>query len=129
MKSKIILGIFLFFFLPLLIFAGAVAAKNNADTINRPSSLYKVARLNKKMPIDANWNKSQWKKIKPVKITNYMGKLPAFKPQVEAKMMYDNDNVYVIFRVKDRYVRSLVQEYNGNVSEDACVEFFFAPDT
>jgi len=100
------------------------------DTTKRPSSpIYKIARLNKAMPIDANWNKAEWKKIKAIKITNYMGKLPAFKPKVEAKMMYDNDNVYVIFRVKDRYVHSVIKEYNGNVSGDACVEFFFAPDS
>ncbi len=129
MKSKIVLCIILFFYAPLLMFAHIVDASNHADTVKQSSSLYKIGKLHKKMPIDANWNKPEWKKIKPIKITNYMGKLPAFKPQVEAKMMYDNDNVYVIFRVKDRYVHSLVQEYNGNVSGDACVEFFFAPDS
>src|SRR5690606_38345776 len=66
--------------------------------------------------------------IKPIEITNYMGKVPPFSPKTSVKMMYDEDNVYVIFQVKDSYVRSLVREINGNVSGDACVEFFFAPD-
>ena len=91
-------------------------------------AIYKVSRLKKPLKIDANWKKRQWKKIESIKIDKYMGKIPAFKPEVEAKMMYDNDNVYVIFRVKDRFVRSVVQEYNGNVSGDSCVEFFFSPD-
>jgi hypothetical protein len=57
-----------------------------------------------------------------------MGDIPKFTPKVEARMGYDRENVYVIFRVQDRYVKSVVQEYNGNVSGDSCVEFFFAPD-
>ena len=73
-------------------------------------AVYKVSRLKKPLKIDANWNKPQWKKIESIKIDKYMGKIPAFKPEVEAKMMYDNNNVYVIFRVKDRFVRSVVQE-------------------
>jgi len=89
---------------------------------------YKVERLKQKLPIDGNWDKKQWKGVKSVRMTNYMGKVPAFEPEAEAKMLYDDENVYVIFRVKDRYVRSEVLEYNGNVSGDACVEFFFAPD-
>ena len=58
-----------------------------------------------------------------------MGTVSPFKPTVEAKMIYDTDNVYVIFRVKDRFVKSTVTEYNGNVSGDSCVEFFFAPNS
>lgn len=90
---------------------------------------YRVSKLKKPMKIDGNWNKAQWKKIETIKIENYMGTVPPFKPGVEAKMMYDNDNVYVIFRVKDRFVKSKVTEYNGNVSGDSCVEFFFSPDS
>ena len=129
MISKAVFSLTLFFYMPFYMLANNLS-NHMVDTTKRsPSLLYKIARLNKAMHIDANWNKAAWKKIKAIKITNYMGKLPAFKPEVEAKMMYDDDNVYVIFRVKDRYVHSVVQEYNGNVSGDACVEFFFAPDS
>ena len=118
--------------LPLFHIGGEInpAVKSKARTEVRPEdAVYKVSRLKKPMKINAVWGKSQWKKIESIKIDKYMGKIPAFKPEVEAKMMYDNDNVYVIFRVKDRFVRSVVQEYNGNVSGDSCVEFFFAPDS
>ena len=91
--------------------------------------VYKVSKLKGSIKIDANWDKAEWKNVGIVKVDKYMGTIPKFKPTVEAKMMYDEHNVYVIFRVKDRYVRSVVQEYNGNVSGDSCVEFFFAPDS
>ncbi|MEJ7694407.1 carbohydrate-binding family 9-like protein [Daejeonella sp.] len=90
--------------------------------------VYKVERLKKKLKINADWNKAQWKKIEPIRITNYMGKVSAFQPEVQSKMMYNDTHVYVIFQVKDRLVRSIVTEYNGNVSSDSCVEFFFSPD-
>ena len=103
--------------------------KKNVKENKQIESVYKVSRLKKPIKIDANWDKAAWKKIKSVKIENYMGNIPEFRPIAEAKMMYDNENIYVIFRVKDHYVRSVVQEYNGNVSGDACVEFFFSPDS
>lgn len=91
---------------------------------------YLVKRLKKgSNPIDANWDKAQWKKIKAVTLDYHMGKDPKFLPKVQAKLMYDDKNIYGIFKVEDRYVRSVVQEYNGNVSGDSCVEFFFSPDS
>ncbi len=89
---------------------------------------YQVSRLNEKITIDADWGKPQWENIKSLTISKNMGDLPKFLPEVLAKVMYDDDNLYVIFQVKDRFLRSVVTEYNGPVSTDSCVEFFFAPD-
>ena len=91
-------------------------------------SVYKVSRLKNPMKIDANWDKKEWKNIKTIEITNYMGTIPAFKPLAKARMMYDKENVYVIFQVQDRYVRCLTNTINGPVYKDSAVEFFFAPD-
>ncbi|MBI0397912.1 carbohydrate-binding family 9-like protein [Cyclobacterium marinum] len=91
---------------------------------------YVVKKLKKDSnPIDANWDKAQWKGIKAISLDYNMGKQPKFLPKVWAKLMYDEENIYGIFKVEDRYVRSIVQEYNGNVSGDSCVEFFFSPDS
>ena len=97
--------------------------------IAKDTPVYQVKKLKKPMKIDADWNKSQWKKIKEINILQHMGKIPAFIPTAKAKMMYDEQNVYVIFLVNDRFVRSVAEEYNGPVFRDACVEFFFSPDT
>lgn len=91
-------------------------------------SVYNVARLKKPMKIDANWDKKEWKKAETLEITNYMGKMPGFKPVAKARMMYDNENVYVIFQVQDKNVRCLTKDINGPVYKDSAVEFFFAPD-
>lgn len=95
----------------------------------KEAPVYNVSKLRKRIKIDADWNKAQWKKIKPIEVKLYMGKVSSFQPEVQAKMMYDPDHLYVIFRVKDRFVKSVVTDYNGPVSTDSCVEFFFSPDS
>lgn len=92
-------------------------------------SVYNVYKLKQSMKIDANWNKSQWQNIKAIDIKNYMGDKPSFRPFVQAKMMYDDGNIYVIFHVQDKFVRCITKDINGPVWEDSCVEFFFSPDT
>jgi hypothetical protein len=101
----------------------------SSGTIMKKESVYKISRLKQPMKIDANWDKAQWKNVQPVDITNYMGDIPGFKPAAQAKMMYDDNNIYVIFHVNDRFVRCLTKDINGPVWEDGAVEFFFAPDS
>lgn len=100
----------------------------SSSFFQKKDSTYVVKRLKGPMVIDGNWNKPQWRSVKQVHLSNYMGQIPSFRPDVHVKMMYDKDNIYVIFRVSDRFVRSVIEEYNGPVSTDACVEFFFSPD-
>jgi hypothetical protein len=90
--------------------------------------LYNVHRLGKSMEINGDWLKQQWQNVESVSIVNFMGKVPDFIPDVRAKMMYDDENLYVIFNVQDRFVRCITSIINGPVWEDSCVEFFFSPD-
>ena len=99
-----------------------------ADTTIR-AEVYKVKKLAQPMKIDGNWNKEQWKNVEIIRVDKHMGALPKFVPTVEARMMYNDENIYVIFRVQDQFVKSTVTEYNGPVSENSCVEFFFSPDS
>jgi hypothetical protein len=89
---------------------------------------YKVIKLNSNLEIDANWDKPQWKDVESLLINNFKGNIPSFRPIVYMKMMYDEANLYLIFKVKDKYVRCINTEINGDVWEDSCVEFFFAPN-
>jgi hypothetical protein len=94
-----------------------------------PSLAYRVNRLEKSMPIDGNWNKKAWKKVSALRITNDILGVPKFHPETEVKMLYDTGSLYVIFRVQDRFVRSITTDPGGPVWKDAAVEFFFCPDT
>ena len=91
---------------------------------------YQVISFEDHLNIDANWNKPEWADVKTLSISNYMGEIPEFDHNVQAKMMYSkgNDCLYLIFRVEDKYVRCQTDTINGPVWYDSCVEFFFAPD-
>ena len=90
---------------------------------------YRVMSIREQITIDGKWDKPVWEKVTPVKIENRMGEEPRFRPLTEAKVLYDANNVYVIFRVHDKFVKSTVTKYNGHVSGDSCVEFFFSPNS
>ncbi|CAN5349836.1 hypothetical protein BH23BAC1_BH23BAC1_08610 [soil metagenome] len=123
-------------FVLLMFLSWMLGSQDLGNKINNPVKLFKneapvytASRLKSPINIDGDWNKPQWQKTKAVKIKNMMGGKPEFIPSTEAKVSYDHENVYVIFRVKDRHVKCLDREYNGPVYQDSCVEFFFAPDT
>ena len=89
--------------------------------------MYKVEKISEPVQINAKWDKLPWHNIQPLKINNYMGEKPDHIPTVLAKLAYDEDAIYVIFLVKDQYVRAVAGNYQGRVYEDSCVEFFFTP--
>lgn len=90
---------------------------------------YQVKRVAQPITIDARWDKPAWQSVQPVELKYYMGEKPEHLPKVQAKVAYDEKNVYVIFRVEDRYVRAVAPKHQGLVCRDSCVEFFFAPGT
>lgn len=91
-------------------------------------SEYLVHPVSKPIKIDGNWEKQEWKNTPAAEIALHMGEKPLFSPKTQVKLRYDKNNIYGIFKVQDRYVKCQVQEINGPVSTDSCVEFFFSPD-
>ena len=91
-------------------------------------SVYKVVRFEDALPIDGHWDKAEWQSAETLELTHFMGEKPAFSHRVQARMMYNQQYLFVIFQVYDRYVRCQTQQINGPVWEDSCVELFFSPD-
>ncbi len=100
-----------------------------ATTDKEKNMTYRVKRLNAPLTIDANWNKPAWKNVPTVELTRYMGDKPDHFPKTCAKVMYDDQALYVIFRVEDRYVRAVAKKHDDQVCRDSCAEFFFVPGT
>lgn len=90
---------------------------------------YQIEKINAPLVIDANWDKPQWKNTRNMELNYYMGKTPKYPSTIQAKMRYDSDNIYIIFKVTDKHLRCNTKEINGPVWQDNAVEFFFAPDT
>lgn len=90
---------------------------------------YGVPQAEEPITIDADWNKPAWRDVEPLELAHAMGERPEHFPKVQAKVAYDAANLYVIFRVKDRYVRAVARKHNDPVCRDSCVELFFTPGT
>jgi hypothetical protein len=88
---------------------------------------YTVMQSNKVHDINAEWDKKYWNKTTAISLDHYMGDKPKHFPKTRIKLRYDKDNIYVIFNVKDKYVKAVEKEINGKVWHDSCVEFFFCP--
>lgn len=88
---------------------------------------YQVKKLRRPISIDGNFDKPQWQKVKPLYINEIIGPEPKFKPKAQVKLLYDDENLYVCFKVEDRYIRAITTSNYGPVWEDTCVEFFFTP--
>ena len=88
---------------------------------------YQVQRAKEQITPTGNWNSRAWAEVEAVEIKHYMGDEPQHKPKTQAKVLYDDDFVYVIFRVEDKYVRAVAKDHQQSVCGDSCVEFFFTP--
>jgi hypothetical protein len=88
---------------------------------------YSVAPLTRLLLINAKWDKYPWNEIPALKIDQVMDDKPDFVPDVQAKLAYDDDAIYAIFRVDDRYICARAKSFQDRVCEDSCVEFFFTP--
>lgn len=90
-------------------------------------NVYQISQLTRTLTVDAKWQKMPWSEIPPLNIDQSLGEKPAHFPMVQAKLAYDENALYVIFQVEDRYVRATAQAYQDEVFKDSCVEFFFTP--
>jgi hypothetical protein len=89
---------------------------------------YVVGRAKGPIPPDARWDAPEWDAAPALRLTRWMGERPSHRPDVQAKLLYDEWFLHVIFRVQDRYVRSVVTDYQGPVCTDSCVELFLTPE-
>lgn len=87
--------------------------------------VYQVKKLTEPIVVDGDWNK--WQDVTPLVINQHMGDAPAHRPEVLARLAWDDDALYIIYQVKDRYVRAVAEKYQDSVCKDSCVEFFFTP--
>jgi hypothetical protein len=96
---------------------------------NNPKKImtYHIHKLDEPHEINAVWEKYPWKEIPSLQLNHIMGEKPDHFPRTEAKLAYDNESIYVIFRVQDRFVLSKHSNHQDPVYKDSCVEFFFIP--
>ncbi len=133
-KSALKTAVFVLFAVGLVSCSANNAAKNDSfDVVKKDAEKpvakeYTIKRATGKVELTTDWNAGQWARANVLRLGYYMGKKPEHIPRVQAKMLYDNDYIYVFFKSNDQYVRSVATKYHGKVWEDSCAEFFFNPN-
>lgn len=86
-----------------------------------------INRLDASTPLDTEWDGPTWGTIRTVVVDSFHSKSSSHHPDVRTKLAYDQDGIYVFFRVVDRYVRCVHTEYGSATHKDSCVEVFVQP--
>lgn len=89
------------------------------------ATIAKVQRAGRTFRFEQTWHEGQWANTPSLRLPHFMGPRPEHLPDTRVKLLYDKDNLYVFFRVKDQYVRAVHQKTHDPVCQDSCVEFFF----
>ena len=88
---------------------------------------YKVKPTDLSACSSLDWLAPPWDQANSLTVGRFHTQSSSHRPVVQAKLLYDPEHLYVMFRVEDRYVRSVHTEYQGAVCRDSCVEFFVEP--
>ncbi len=91
--------------------------------------VYEISWASEAPLLSADWDDSTWSTARTVKIDHFHPASSSHRPQTEARVLYDNDGLYVSFRSHDQYVRCVHTTYQSRVSQDSCVEFFVQPQS
>ena len=66
--------------------------------------------------------------IAPLRIEMVNWKEYPYHPEVTVQIAYNEDELFLLYQVKEQSVKAEITESNGRVWTDSCVEFFLSPE-
>lgn len=77
--------------------------------------------------LTADWNGPAWRDVRSLSIDRFHPLSSDHRPQTTARLSWSQAALHVLFKVQDRYVKSVATTYQDQVCWDSCVELFVAP--
>ncbi|MEZ5403047.1 MAG: carbohydrate-binding family 9-like protein [Bryobacteraceae bacterium] len=108
-----------------LLLATALALASAAAQ-SRPE--YRIARAAGPITIDAKLDDAAWRLAEPVSDFIFNWYESGEKEPTTAKLLWDDENLYVSWQCKDRHISAYERKRHGPVSKDDCVEIFLSPN-
>lgn len=71
-------------------------------------------------------NSKAWNNANSLKIEYFLPESKKFKPETTVRMLYDQNKLYVLFIVKDKYVIANARKHFDEIFYDSTIEFFFS---
>ncbi len=88
---------------------------------------YIIHKAHKIPELKGLWDGPVWRQADTLDVNQFHSESASHRPVTKAKLLYDNNAIYAIFLVKDRFVRCLHTNYQDMVCKDSCVEMFIQP--
>jgi hypothetical protein len=77
--------------------------------------------------LELGWDDPAWARAETLELAHFRPEGSDHRPRTRARLLHAADALAGIFRVEDRYVRSLHTRHGDPVYEDSCVEIFLEP--
>jgi hypothetical protein len=92
-----------------------------------PKMEYTMPLMTEKRAYTLPWKASCWRAVPVLTVSHFRSESSDHRPLTRVKMGYSAEGLTGIFRVNDRFVRSVRTGYQEAVFKDSCVEFFVQP--
>jgi hypothetical protein len=89
--------------------------------------LYLIRRAAPLPDLSGRWDGPAWGSAPVLTIDRFHARSSGHRPRTEARLVHGDEALYALFRVDDRYVRSIHTEYESDTYKDSCVELFVQP--
>jgi hypothetical protein len=96
-------------------------------TANPTPETYTILRATAPFGDNGQWEGAAWGSVPPLDVTRFHPRTGDHRPRTQAKLLYEAHALHLIFRVEDRYVRSVRTRPQEWTCMDSCVEFFVEP--
>ena len=94
----------------------------------QPLPHYDIMRGSAPLVIDAKLDEAAWRQAPAVSDFHFNWWKQGEKEPTVAKLLWDDDNLYVGFYCRDKHISGEVVQRHGPVSRDDCVEAFISPN-
>jgi hypothetical protein len=91
-------------------------------------SSYAIHKASSPIRIDGKLNEAAWRDAVPVGDFHFNWWKEGEKEPTIAKLLWDDENLYVSWYCRDQHISASVVQRHGPVSKDDCVEIFLSPD-
>jgi hypothetical protein len=73
------------------------------------------------------WDSPAWDLAETLELSHFRPEGSDHTPRTSVRLLYNDQGIYCMFRVEDRYIRCRHTGYMDPVYKDSCVEFFVQP--
>lgn len=73
------------------------------------------------------WDGPVWRNVSPLYVDCFRPEGSNHRPGTQCKLLFDDHNLFGIFRVEDQFIRSRHVGFQTDVWKDSCVELFIQP--